>query len=60
MMRSASPRRWGGSATVSSRIASDDGAITLILADGAWQNPDATLGIRLAELEAARPLRIGT
>lgn len=54
------PAALGGPVTVSSRIAADDEAITLTFADGAWQNPDATLGIRLAEPAMARPLCGGT
>ena len=50
----------GGPVTVSSRTAADDAAITLTFANSAWQNPDPTLGIRLAEPEAARPLCSGT
>lgn len=54
------PAALGGTWTVSSRIAPDDGAVALTFADGAWQNPDTTLGIRLANPEAARPLCTGT
>lgn len=54
------PAVLGGSATVSSRVVPDDEAITLTFEGGAWHNPDPTLGIRLADPEAARPLCTGT
>lgn len=54
------PAALGGSATVVSWVTPAGDAITLAFADGAWQNPDPTLGIRLAEPEAARPLCTGT
>ncbi len=54
------PAALGGPATVSSRVAPKGDAVTLRFEDGAWQNPDATLGIRLAEPAMARPLCGGT
>lgn len=54
------PAAIGGIATVQSHVAPGGVPVSLIFEDGAWRNPDPTLGIRLVEPEVARPLCGGT
>ncbi|NMP21553.1 organomercurial lyase [Sulfobacillus harzensis] len=54
------PAALGGDARVDSRVAPDGTVVHLYFQDGAWTDSDATLGIRLAEPQVARPLCGGT